>query len=143
MAKEVVFSCVLLLMGCVLFSSDACSQPGSCRDAVGQWEFNVSGGDCKGYEEEGKFIMSIDADCTMKIDVVSDIPYAEEFLVTNKSLTVQNDRFFATVDFTVDECSTLALKGQIIGGKRIEGTYRYGDGGGGTFKAIKKIEGRK
>jgi hypothetical protein len=120
MAKEAAFSCVLLLMSCVLFSSDACSQTGDCSGAVGQWEFRVFGRDCKGYEEEGKFVMTVDADCNL-----------------------QNDRFYATVDFTVDQCSILVLKGKIIDGKKIEGTYRYEDGGGGTFKAVKKKSGRK
>lgn len=143
MAKEAAFSCVLLLMSCVLFSSDACSQTGDCSGAVGQWECRVFGRDCKGYEEEGKFVMTVDADCNLKIDILSNIPFAEEYLVTNKSLTVENDRFYATVDFTVDECSILVLKGKIIDGKKIEGTYRYEDGGGGTFKAVKKKSGRK
>jgi hypothetical protein len=139
MAKRVASSCVLLTaICCVLFSSDACAQTGKCSQAVGQWEFKVSGQDCEGYAEEGKFTMSIDADCSMKIDILANIPYAEEFLVTDKSLMVQNDHFAATVDFTVDECGILELKGQIIGGKRIEGTYRYSDGGSGTFSAVKK-----
>lgn len=142
MAKEAAFSCVLL-MSCVLFSSDACSQTGDCSGAVGQWEFRVFGRDCKGYEEEGKFVMTVDADCNLNIDILSDIPYVEKYLVTNKSLTVENDRFYATVDFTVDECSMLVLKGKVIDGKRIEGTYRYENGGGGTFKASKKKSGRK
>ena len=143
MAKEAAFSCVLLLLSCVLFSSHACSQTGDCSGAVGQWEFRIFGRDCKGYEEEGKFVMTVDADCSLKIDMLSSIPYAEQYLVTNKSLTVENDRFYATVDFTVDECGTVVLKGKIIDGKRIEGTYRYEDGGSGTFKAVKKKSVRK
>jgi hypothetical protein len=143
MTKQVTFLFVLLLISCVLFSSDACSQTGDCSNAVGQWEFRIFGRDCKGYEEEGKFVMTIDADCNLKIDILSSIPYAEKYLVTNKSLTVEKDRFSATVDFTVDQCSIVVLKGKIIDGKKIEGTYRYEDGGGGTFKAVKKKPGRK
>ena len=138
MVKEVVLSCMLLLMSCVLFSSDVCSRTGDCSKAAGQWEFRVFGRDCKGYEEEGKFVLTVDADCNLKIDIVSDIPYAEKYLITNKSLTVEKDRFYATVDFTVDQCSLVVLKGRIIDGRRIEGTYRYEDGGSGTFKAVKK-----
>jgi hypothetical protein len=137
MAREAAFSCMLLL-SFVLFSSDACPQAGECSHAAGQWEFRIFGRDCKGYEEEGKFVMTIDADCDLKIDILSNIPYAEKYLVTNKSLTVQKDRFYATVDFTVDQCSMVVLQGRIIDGKRIEGTYRYEDGGSGTFKAVKK-----
>ena len=136
MAVKAVFLCLLLC--CVLFSSDACSQTGECSNAAGQWEFRIFGRDCKGYEEEGKFVMTIDADCNLKIDILSNIPYAEKYLVTNKSLTVEKDRFYATVDFTVDQCSLVVLKGRIIDGRRIEGTYRYEDGGSGTFKAVKK-----
>ncbi|MEW6663599.1 MAG: hypothetical protein AB1512_00090 [Thermodesulfobacteriota bacterium] len=143
MAKEAAFSCVLLLMSCVLFPSVACSQTADCSNAVGQWEFRIFGRDCKGYQEEGKFLMTVDADCNLKIDILSDIPYAEKYLVTNKSLTVENDRFYATVDFTVDKCSMVVLEGKIIDGKRIEGTYRYEDGGSGTFKAVKKKSGRR
>jgi hypothetical protein len=143
MAREAAFWCLLLLMSCVLIPSDAFSQAQDCKAAAGQWEFRVFGRDCKGYEEEGKFVMTVDADCSLKIDMLSSIPYAEQYLVTNKSLTVENDRFYATVDFTVDECGTVVLKGKIIDGKRIEGTYRYEDGGSGTFKAVKKKSVRK
>ncbi len=143
MKKELPFLCGLLLMSCVLFPSDALPQTGNCSGAVGQWEFRVFGRDCMGYEEEGKFMMSIDADCNLQIDILSSIPYAEKYLVTNKSLTVEKDSFYATVDFTVDQCSTVVLKGKIIDGKRIEGTYRYEDGGSGTFKAVKKKSLRK
>lgn len=139
-ARKAAFSCVLL-MNFVLFSSGAFSQMQNCSGAVGQWEFSVFGQDCKGYEEEGNFVMTVDADCNMKIDILSSLPYAEQYLVTNKSLTVQNGRFHATVDFTVDQCSMLVLNGKVIGGKKIEGTYRYEDGGGGTFKAVKKKSG--
>jgi hypothetical protein len=142
MTKEGTFLGVLLLVCCVLLSSDACSQAGACGNAVGEWEFRIVGRDCKGYEEEGKFVMTIDADCNLKIDILSSIPYAEKYLITNKSLTVEKDSFYATVDFTVDQCSTVVLKGKIIDGKRIEGTYRYEDGGSGTFKAVKKKSGR-
>ena len=142
MTKVAAFSCILLL-GFVLFSPDAFPQTGDCSKAAGQWEFRVFGRDCKGYEEEGKFVLTVDADCNLKIDYLSSIPYAEKYLVTNKLLTVENDRFYATVDFTVDECSTLVLKGKIIDGKKIEGTYQYEDGGGGTFKAVKKKSVRK
>lgn len=138
MAREAAFSCVLLLMSFVLFSSDAFSQTQGCSGAVGQWEFRVFGMDCKGYEEEGDFVMTIDAGCNLKIDILASIPYAEQYLVTNKSLTVENDRFYATVDFTVDQCTILVLKGKVIDGKKIQGTYRYEDGGGGTFEAVKK-----
>jgi hypothetical protein len=138
MTKEVTFLCVLLMMSSVLFSSDACSQTGACSNAVGEWEFRIFGHDCKGFEEEGKFVMTIDAGCNLKIDIISDIPYAEKYLITNKSLMVEKDSFYATVDFTVDQCATVVLKGKIIDGKRIEGTYRYEDGGTGTFKAVKK-----
>ncbi len=143
MMKKLPLLCMLLLMSCLLFPSNALSQAGNCSGAVGQWEFRVFGHDCKGYEEEGKFVMTIDADCNLSIDILSSIPYAEKYLVTNKSLTVQNDRFYATVDFTVDQCSTVVLKGRIIDGKKIEGTYRYEDGGSGTFKAVKKKSVRK
>ena len=143
MARQAAFSCVLLLMSYVLFPSDAFSQAQDCSAAAGQWEFRVFGRDCKGYEEEGKFVLTVDAGCNLKVDYLSSIPYAEQYLVTNKSLTVENDRFYATVDFTVDECSILVLKGKIIDGKKIEGTYRYEDGGGGTFKAVKKKSARK
>jgi hypothetical protein len=142
MARRTAFSC-LLLMSCMLFSSDAWSQTGDCSHAAGQWEFRIFGRDCKGYEEEGKFLMTVDADCDLKIDILSSVPYAEKYLVTNKSLTVEKDRFSATVDFTVDECSVVVLSGRIIDGKRIEGTYRYEDGGSGTFKAVKKKSARK
>jgi hypothetical protein len=138
MAKVAAFSCLLLLISCVLFSSDACSGQGDCKNAAGQWEFRIHGRDCKGYEEEGKFVMTVDADCNLQIDILANIPYAEKYLVTHKSLTVEDDSFYATVDFTVDECSVVVLKGKIIDGKRIEGTYRYEDGGSGTFKAVKK-----
>ncbi len=139
MVKRVTFWSVLLLMGLMLFSSDARSQKkGDCINAVGEWEFRVFGKDCKGYEEEGKFVMIIDADCSMKIDIISNIPYAEKYLITNKSLQVEKDSFYATVDFTVDQCSMVVMRGKIIDGKRIEGTYRYEDGGSGTFKAVKK-----
>jgi hypothetical protein len=137
MKKEAVFSGMLLLI-CLLFSSHAYSQTGDCGDAAGQWEFRVFGRDCKGFEEEGKFVMTIDAGCNLKIDIISDIPYAEKYLITNKSLIVEKDSFYATVDFTVDQCATVVLKGKIIDGKRIEGTYRYEDGGSGTFKAVKQ-----
>jgi hypothetical protein len=142
MAKGAAFSCMLLL-SCVLFSSDAFSQAGDCSNAAGQWEFRIFGRDCKGYEEEGKFVMTVEANCNLKIDILSDIPYAEKYLVTNKSLTVEKDRFYATVDFTVDQCSMVVMQGRIIDGKRIEGTYRYEDGGSGTFKAVKKKSGPK
>jgi hypothetical protein len=138
MAKGLTLLGALLLMSCVLFPSDAFSQAGSCSAAAGQWEFKVFGRDCKGLEEEGKFVLNVDADCNMKSDLLSSFPYAEEYLLTKKSLTVENDRFYATVDFTVDQCSMLVLKGRIIDGKKIEGTYRYEDGGSGTFKAVKK-----
>ncbi len=127
-----------MLLGLVLFSSDAFSQTGDCSHAAGQWEFRIFGRDCKGYEEEGKFVMTIEANCNLKIDIISDIPYAEKYLITNKTLTVEKDSFYATVDFTVDQCALVVLKGKIIDGKRIEGTYRYEDGGSGTFKAVKK-----
>jgi hypothetical protein len=145
MTKRVTLSWVLLLMSCVLFSSNAFSQTGDCSDAAGQWEFRIFGGDCKGYQEEGKFVMTVDADCNLQIDILSGIPYAERYLVTNKSLTVEKDRFYATVDFTVDQCGMMVLQGRIIivDAKRIEGTYRYEDGGSGTFKARKKKSGRK
>lgn len=133
----------VLLTSCVLFSSDAFSQGGDCSDAAGQWEFRIFGQDCKGYQEEGSFLMNVDADCNLQIDILSSIPYAEKYLATNKSLTVEKDRFYATVDFTVDQCSMVVLQGKIIDGKRIEGTYRYEDGGSGTFKAVKKKSGRK
>lgn len=143
MRRGVIFWRVLLLMALVLFSSDARSQKGDCVNAVGEWEFRVFGKDCKGYEEEGKFVMTIDADCNMKIDIISSIPYAEKYLITNKSLQVEKDRFYATVDFTVDQCGMVVMRGKIIDGKRIEGTYRYEDGGSGTFKAVKKKSVRK
>jgi hypothetical protein len=138
MARRAVIGCVLLVVSWVLFSADAFSQTGECGHAAGQWEFRVLGRDCKGYQEEGKFVMTIGADCNLKIDILSDIPYAEKYLVTHKSLVVEKDRFYATVDFTVDACRTVVLQGKILEGKRIEGTYRYEDGGSGTFKAVKK-----
>ena len=137
MKKGAAFSCMLLLTF-ALFAQDAFPQTGACGNAAGQWEFRVFGRDCKGYEEEGKFVMTIDADCNLKIDIISDIPYAEKYLITNKTLNVEKDDFYATVDFTVDQCSTVVLKGKIVDGKRIEGTYRYEDGGSGTFKAVRK-----
>ncbi len=64
---------MLLVMSWMLFSSDACSQTGECGCAAGQWEFRVYGRDCQGYEEEGKFVMTVDADCTLNIDILSGI----------------------------------------------------------------------
>jgi len=128
----------LLLFSSGLLSSDSFSQSRECSGAVGQWDFKVFGRDCKGYEEEGRFVMTIDAGCNLTIDILAGIPYAEQYLVTNKSLMVLKDSFYATIDFTVDQCSMLVLKGKLIGGKKIEGTYRYEDGGGGSFEAVRK-----